>query len=186
MGIINAGTAVGAVIAPPLIALVLTRAHWFGVAPWRWVFLITGALGVLWTVWWWLAYHPPKEAIAVLEREPMIPLATLLRFRETRAIVFAKFLSDGAWYFYLFWLPKYLFDTFQLDIKTAGTIGWIPYAASGVGSLCGGALSSALLRRVWSVPVSRTGASCGLQVRLRRPRRPACSWTRYRPAAPSI
>jgi MFS transporter, ACS family, hexuronate transporter len=155
MGIINAGTAVGAVVAPPLIALVLTRANWFDVAPWRNVFFVTGALGLLWTLVWWIYYRPPESAAPAQRREPMIPLATLLRFRETWAVIIAKFLSDAAWYFYLFWLPKYLFDTFQLDIKTAGSIGWIPYAASGVGSLCGGALSSALLRRGSSVNRSR-------------------------------
>ena len=114
MGIINAGTAVGAVVAPPLIALVLTRANWFGLAPWRWVFFVTGALGLLWTLWWWLVYRPARGTrVAARTREPMIPLATLLRFRETWAVVVAKFLSDAAWYFYLFWLPKFLFDTFQ-------------------------------------------------------------------------
>ena len=165
MGMINAGTAVGAVVAPPLIALILLQADWFGLAPWRWVFFITGIMGLLWTVWWWSAYRPPEEVVPVQQTEPMISLRTLLRFRETKAIVFAKFLSDGAWYFYLFWLPKYLFDTFQLDIKTAGAIGWIPYAASGVGALCGGALSSYLLRRGWSVNKSRKfalGASAAL------------------------
>src|SRR5688572_17121343 len=50
MGIINAGTAIGAVVAPPLIALILTQVHWFGFAPWRWVFFLTGALGLLWTI----------------------------------------------------------------------------------------------------------------------------------------
>ncbi|HTE44168.1 MAG TPA: MFS transporter, partial [Gemmatimonadaceae bacterium] len=115
--------------------------------------------------WWWLAYHPPEGTAPARVREPMIPLATLLRFRENWAVIFAKFLSDAAWYFYLFWLPKFLFDTFQLDIKTAGSIGWIPYAASGVGCLCGGALSSALLRRGRSVNWSRKvalGASAAL------------------------
>jgi ACS family hexuronate transporter-like MFS transporter len=168
MGIINAGTAIGAVVAPPLIALVLLRANWFGFAPWRWVFFITGALGLLWSLWWWQDYHPPVETGSPQEKVPVvprIPVATLLRFRETQAVVFAKFLSDGAWYFYLFWLPKYLFDTFQLDIKTAGAIGWIPYAASGVGALCGGSLSSWLLRRGNSVNRSRKialGASAAL------------------------
>jgi ACS family hexuronate transporter-like MFS transporter len=74
-------------------------------------------------------------------------------------------LSDGAWYFYLFWLPKYLFDAFQLDIKTAGSIGWIPYAASGVGCLAGGGGSSWLLKRGVSVNWSRKlalGASAAL------------------------
>jgi ACS family hexuronate transporter-like MFS transporter len=80
-------------------------------------------------------------------------------------VVLAKFLSDGAWYFYLFWLPKYLFDAFHLDIRTAGAIGWIPYAASGVGSVCGGALSSRLLARGLSVNAARKialGASAAL------------------------
>jgi ACS family hexuronate transporter-like MFS transporter len=126
MGLINGGTAVGAVIAPPLIAIVLTNANWFGLASWRWVFFLTGALGLLWTIWWWRSYLTPDQPG---ESEIKISLASLLQHRETWAVVFAKFLSDGAWYFYLFWLPKYLFDAFQLDIKTAGGIGWIPYAA---------------------------------------------------------
>jgi ACS family hexuronate transporter-like MFS transporter len=166
MGMINAGTAVGAVVAPPLIALVLTRADWFGLAPWRWVFFITGAFGVAWSLGWWLFYRAPEEPTRTVARtEPMLPLSVLLKHRETWTIVIAKFLSDAAWYFYLFWLPKFLFDTFQLDIKTAGSIGWIPYAASGVGCLVGGTLSSWLLRRGWSVNASRKiglGASAAL------------------------
>ncbi len=167
MGIINAGTAVGAVIAPPLIALILTNAHWLGLAPWRWVFFLTGALGLLWTIWWWRSYFTPanSESDPTVESGAKISLPQLLRHRETWAIVGAKFLSDGAWYFYLFWLPKYLFDAFQLDIKTAGGIGWIPYAASGVGCLFGGGLSSWLLTRGVSVNWSRKlalGASAAL------------------------
>jgi ACS family hexuronate transporter-like MFS transporter len=181
MGIINAGTAVGAVIAPPLIVLVLTQVDWLGLASWRWVFLITGAIGLLWTIWWWFDYLPPDEhpRLTAAEREhlhsviesptevapPAIPLSAILRFRETWAVVFAKFLSDGAWYFYLFWLPKFLLEAFHLDLKTAGRIGWIPYAASGVGCLCGGALSSWLLQRGFTVNWSRKlalGASAAL------------------------
>ena len=169
MGIINAGTAVGAVIAPPLITVVLINANWIGLAPWRWVFFLTGALGLLWTIWWWRRYFTPipsgQISSSAGERETKISLANLLQHRETWAIVGAKFLSDGAWYFYLFWLPKYLFDAFQLDIKTAGSIGWIPYAASGVGCLVGGGFSSWLLKRGRSVNGSRKfalGASAAL------------------------
>jgi ACS family hexuronate transporter-like MFS transporter len=180
MGIINGGTAVGAVIAPPLIALVLTHADWMGLAPWRWVFFLTGALGLLWTIWWWADYQTPERhpGLSAAQREAMqqmtaiandpvtkIPLPSLMRYRETWAIVGAKFLSDGAWYFYLFWLPKYLFDVFQLDIKTTWSIGWIPYAASGVGCLVGGGFSSWLLKRGMSVNASRKlalGASAAL------------------------
>jgi ACS family hexuronate transporter-like MFS transporter len=179
MGLINAGTAVGAVVAPPLIAIVLTHINWFGLAPWRWVFFLTGALGGLWTIWWWRRYFTPELQNPGMGRQPQrlnlhgqesgdiakISLARLLQHRETWTIVLAKFLTDGAWYFYLFWLPKYLFDAFALDIKTAGDIGWIPYAASGVGCLAGGGFSSWLLRRGCSVNFSRKlalGASAAL------------------------
>jgi len=214
MGIINAGTAVGAVVAPLLIAGIITNVHWLGLASWRWVFFLTGTLGLLWTLWWWRSYFAPENPRAeeVVNKNdaspsapfsqdaptlspsprqtrrglgvrsvpsnsaqgegglpsnsaPRISLRRLLRHRETWAVVAAKFLSDAAWYFYLFWLPKYLFDTYHLDIKVAGSIGWIPYAASGVGCLVGGGFSSWLLRRGLSVNASRKlalGASAAL------------------------
>ena len=169
MGIINAGTAVGAVAAPPLIVLVLTHGGWLGIAPWRWVFIITGGLGLLWTAYWWIEYRQPGDRRgpngAAPSAEPAIALLDILAFRETWAVVLAKFLSDGAWYFYLFWLPKFLLEAFRLDIRTAGAVGWIPYAASGVGCLFGGGLSSWLLRRGQSVDRARKialGASAAL------------------------
>jgi len=82
----------------------------------------------------------------------------LFRFREIWGIVTAKFLSDAAWYFYLFWLPKYLYDARGFDIKTVGKVGWIPYAASGVGCLLGGAFSSWLVQRKFSLNVARKTA----------------------------
>src|SRR4051812_39033584 len=126
MGIINAGTAVGGVVAGPLIGLIiLPHVDWLGIAPWRWVFIITGTFGLLWTLWWVATYSPPtatakpttnrvREPISGHDAEPAqdgaVPLRVLLQFRETRGIIFSKFLSDAAWYFYLFWLPKYLLD----------------------------------------------------------------------------
>ncbi len=166
MGIVNAGTAVGAVIAPPLIALVLTQVHWLDVASWRWVFFLTGALGVAWALWWWKTYSAPTDIAEISEAKPAsISIGALLRHREVWGVVIAKFLSDAAWYFYLFWLPKYLFDAHHFDLKQAGSVGWIPYAASGVGCLCGGGLSSWLLRRGHSVNLARKlalGASAAL------------------------
>ncbi len=156
MGLVNAGTAVGAVIAPPLIAGVLAYGHWFGLASWRWVFFLTGGLGLAWAVWWFLTYRTPSEsANAEVTSGPAPTLAGLVARREVRGVVCAKFLSDGAWYFYLFWLPKYLFEAHGFDLKQAATIGWIPYAASGVGSLCGGWLSSRLLSTGHSVNAAR-------------------------------
>lgn len=167
MGIINGGTAVGGVIAPPLIAIVLTNANWLGLAQWRWVFFLTSGLGLLWTIWWWRSYDTPSQPgeVSNSPSAARISVASLLLHRETWAVIGAKFLSDGAWYFYLFWLPKYLFDAFQVDIKTAGSIGWIPYAASGAGCLVGGGFSTWLLNLGVSVNWSRKlalGASAAL------------------------
>ena len=78
---------------------------------------------------------------------------TLLQVRQTWGLVTAKFLSDAAWYFYLFWLPKYLYDARGFDIKAVGAFAWIPYAAAGIGCLAGGWLSSRLL--VGNVPLNR-------------------------------
>lgn len=157
MGLVNAGTAVGAVIAPPLIAGILAYGDWFGLANWRWVFFVTGGFGLGWALWWFLTYRtPPVETDAAsTDAGPAPTLAMLLSRREVRGLVAAKFLSDGAWYFYLFWLPKYLFEAHGFDLKQAATIGWIPYAASGVGSLCGGWLSSRLLSSGRSVDAAR-------------------------------
>jgi ACS family hexuronate transporter-like MFS transporter len=167
MGIINGGTGVGGVVAPPLIALILLRVQWLDLSPWRWVFFLTGSLGVLWAIWWWLFYFPPAPT-AISSQTPSgsaIGLRDLLRFREIWAVMGAKFLTDAAWYFYIFWLPNYLLTAWKFDIQHATAVGWIPYAASGVGCLCGGALSSWLLRRGGSVNRSRKwalGASAAL------------------------
>jgi ACS family hexuronate transporter-like MFS transporter len=172
MGIVNAGTAVGAVVAPPLIALILLHGNWWDLASWRWVFFITGALGLVWAAWWWASYRTPPEmpdpagvgsGRAVAGAAPSLP--ALLAKREVLGIAVAKFLSDGAWYFYLFWLPKYLFEARAFDLKQAASVGWIPYAAAGIGSLCGGYFSSRLLARNFSVNAARKialGASAAL------------------------
>jgi ACS family hexuronate transporter-like MFS transporter len=156
MGIINAGTAVGAVIAPPLIAFILEFANW------RWIFLISGTLGLLWTAWWRRSYFVP-EANTIETAGQEMPgtyginprWIGLLRIREVWGLIMAKFLSDAAWYFYLFWLPKYLYDARGFDTKAVGTFAWIPYAAAGVGCLAGGWFSSYLVKRQFSLDVAR-------------------------------
>src|SRR5947207_1557294 len=100
MGLINGGTAIGAVLAPPLISSVILHVHWWQFSSWRWVFFITGAAGLLWTVWWVMSYFPPgqhrgltgRERAIIPPPEPAGPVATiplreLLRFRETWAIM---------------------------------------------------------------------------------------------------
>ncbi len=164
MGIINAGTAVGGVVSAPLIALVLTYSDW------RAVFLLTGAMGITWTIWWWRAYYPPEQhaRLGDAERQMLEPVMragkaerdaprwlALLQLRQTWGIVSAKFLSDAACNFYLFWLAKDLYDARSFDIKSVGAFAWIPYAAAGVGCLIGGWLSSWLLTKQVSLDRAR-------------------------------
>jgi ACS family hexuronate transporter-like MFS transporter len=159
MGIINAGTGIGGILAPPLIALVILNVHWLDLSSWRWVFFITGAFGLVWTVWWLKAYRFTDELPAkTAAREAPTPIRELFRHRETWGIVGAKFLSDAAWYFYMFWLPKYLLDARGFNIKSVGEVAWIPFAAAAAGCLVGGALSSALLQRGYSVNAARKWA----------------------------
>jgi MFS transporter, ACS family, hexuronate transporter len=92
------------------------------------------------------------------EREPAVPWLHLLANSQVQGLVFAKFLSDAAWYFYLFWLPKYLYDARGFDTKQVGYYAWIPYAASGIGSIAGGWFSSRLIERGRSVNFARKAA----------------------------
>src|SRR5262245_7593419 len=148
MGIVNAGTAVGAVIAPPAIALILLHASW------RWVFVACGAAGLLWAVWWSITVTPAGSVVAETSG-PRMRWSRLLTYRQVWGLVAAKFLTDAAWFFYISWLPKYLYDARHFDVKQVGAYAWVPYAASGVGSLLGGWFSSALVRRGRSLDLSR-------------------------------
>src|SRR5262249_47249984 len=147
MGIINAGTAVGSVVAPPAIYSIIENLGW------RWVFYFTGAAGLLWAVWWLRDYfvpaqHPRLSAeergeieevfITPPQQKSEMSWFSLFSFPQVWGLVLGKFLSDAAWYFYLFWLPKYLYDARGFDTKQVGYFAWIPYAAAGLGALLGG------------------------------------------------
>jgi len=165
-GIFNTGSSLGAVVAPPLMALIVSTLGW------RWVFFITGSIGFAWAVIWLKLYQPPatnpfitaeeKEYIAaslsagtVSTAAPRISWFRLFTYRQVLGLMLAKFLTDSAWYFFIFWLPKYLGDVRHLNIKEIGYFAWIPYACAGFGSLIGGWLSSYLIRRHVTLNVSR-------------------------------
>lgn len=168
LGIMNAGTAAGAVVAPPLIAVVLSAFSW------RWIFIFSGLTGALWTLAWLREYFLPalhprlrqrerEELREVIDAaggggEKAAPWLSLLSYRQVWGLVVGKFLSDAAWYFYLFWLPKYLYDARGFDVKQVGTFAWIPYAASGVGCLVGGWFSSRLIRSGRTLNFARKAA----------------------------
>ena len=148
MGIVNAGTAVGAVVAPPAIAAIILYGNW------RLVFVACGLVGLLWAVWWARAYPrsaPPPRARADVGRRRSASLSwtQLLTIpRRSGDWCSAKFLTDAAWFFYISWLPKYLYDARGFDVKQVGYYAWVPFAASGVGQPAG---------RVVLEPAARAG-----------------------------
>jgi len=167
-GIFNTGSSIGAVVAPPLIALIIITLNW------RWVFFLTGALGLAWAAAWWFFYDLPEnqKLITSAEREQIqgsfaiaaqssglakehISWAGLFRYRQVWALISAKLLTDSTWFFFIFWLPKYLGDVRHLNIKQIGYYAWIPYAFAGAGSFFGGWLSGFLIRRHLTVNASR-------------------------------
>ena len=154
MGFINAGTAVGSLLAPPLIGLVLIHSGW------RAVFFSAGTIGLMWVLLWAVLYRPGTDGasanvIAARQIAERLSFHEIISLRSVQGLVLAKFLSDAAWYFMLFWLPKYLYDARGFDIKHVSYYAWIPYAASGMGSFLGGWCSSRLLRSGRSLNLSR-------------------------------
>lgn len=151
MGLINAGTAIGSLLAPPIIGFILLHSGWHA------VFIAAGSGGLGWVLWWALSYRDSGATASVGARTPAGGMKWLdvIRLPNVQAFVFAKFMSDSAWYFLLFWLPKYLYDARGFDIREVSYYAWIPYAASGVGSFLGGWFSSALLHRGASLDAAR-------------------------------
>lgn len=152
IGLFNAGANVGAIITPLLVpALVL----WFD---WRVAFYVTGIFGILWLIAWWAIYRHPSEHARVtaeerawIEQDPADPVepigwGRLLRKRETWAYALGKFLIDPIWWFFLFWLPGYLFERYDLDLKSFGLPLAAIYLISDGGSVLGGWMSSRLIK----------------------------------------
>jgi len=138
-GIFSSGSALGAILAPPLTAWITIQ---FG---WRYAFLIPGVLGLLWLPAWWLVYRPATDVATPARSEK--EWLRLLSSRTVWGLVLARLFSDPVWYFYLFWLPDYLQRERQLSLAQIGFYGWIPFLFADLGSLGGGMLSDSLVRR---------------------------------------
>lgn len=150
-GVVNAGAAVGAVIAVPVVSVVALQ---FG---WRAAFVATGLLGFVWLAVWLVVYRdadtPPVTAALSSPR-----WSEFLRSRITWALLLARFVSDPVWWFILFWLPKYLADQQGFTLAEVGMLAWLPYLAADVGSIGGGLVSGYLIKRGWPVVRARQAA----------------------------
>lgn len=152
-GIFNAGTSVGAMITPAIVAWI--AGHW----GWRWAFVITGALGFAWLLLWLGLYDRPEahrqctsDELAVIRGDAIqtplkIKWAKLLPHRQTWVVASAKFLTDPVWWFYLFWIPDYLQRVHGVRLGGIGLPIFVIYLISDVGSIAGGWLSSTMIGR---------------------------------------
>ncbi len=171
-GIFNSGANVGATAA--ILAVPWLTLHY----GWQAAFIWTGALGFLWLAFWIYLYRQPEihpkvseEELAIVQADPpdqveSTPWARLLPLKETWSFSLGKFMTDGVWWFYLFWLPKYLQETFGLTLEQIILPTLVVYNGSTVGSVTGGYLSSGLINRGWSVNAARKTAMliCALAV----------------------
>lgn len=159
-GIFGAGASIGSVISAPIIAILFIA---FG---WKATFFLVGLLGILWVIPWLLINkgtpdkHPwitEQEQIHILDCEIAAPDAAmnalvftwsqLLRFRSTWGIILGRFFIDPVWWLFVTWLPTFLKEQFQFDIRQIGAFTWVPYLFAAVGSLLGGFYSSRLIRQ---------------------------------------
>lgn len=165
-GIFNAGSNVASMVGPPLFA---RMNELYG---WRACFLITASLGAIWLVFWLLMYRTPEvhpdvrpDELAYIQSDaaedakaPALSWSGVLRFRETWGFAIAKFLTDPVWWFYLFWVPPYLFDVRGLDLKQIGWALPVIYLMADFGSVGGGWLSGWLIARGWTTGRARKTA----------------------------
>jgi MFS transporter, ACS family, hexuronate transporter len=162
-GIFNSGTNVGAIIAPLTVPFI--AAEW----GWRWAFIITGAVGLIWLLFWFIFYEIPKKHKKLSKPEyeyihsdvdeqdqeatshEKVSWFKLLAFKQTWAFTLGKMLTDGVWWFYLFWLPDFLNEQYGLSNTQIAIPIALVYTIATVGSIFGGWLPMNFIRKGWPV-----------------------------------
>jgi ACS family hexuronate transporter-like MFS transporter len=171
-GIFNSGTNVGALTTPFLVAWI-TRVY-----GWRGAFVATGALGFIWLIVWLLMYRSPEDHPRVSraelnyirgdapEQKTKIPWVELIPHRQTWAFAIGKFMTDPIWWFYLFWIPDFLYKTHGISLSNVGVPLLVIYQMATIGSIAAGWFSSTMIKRGWTVNRSRKTAMlfCALAV----------------------
>ena len=156
VGWFNAGTSLGAMLAPPLVIFVQLQ-HGWGAA-----FIVTGALGFVFALLWWLFYRAPRNHPALTREErdyivagqpPAAPdgaaprVGAILRTRRFWGIAIPRFLAEPAWQTFSFWIPLYLSTVRGMNIKEIAMFAWLPFLTADLGGILGGYLSPFFMRR---------------------------------------
>lgn len=143
IAVLNSGSVLGPVIAPPLIVFL---AHYYG---YRTAFLIPALLGALWACFWWLTYRDAPRTVSdrVLEAQP---LRSLLGQSSTWAVMLCRFFVGPVIQFYWYWLPSYLSSTEHMSLVRIGALSWVPFFLGGLGGIAGGWFAGLLLKRGFS------------------------------------
>ena len=161
-GLFNAGSNVGAIVAPLTVPWIAST---YG---WRVAFILTGAIGFVWLIFWLPIYRRPQEHPKVsraeldhIQSDPpdppaaKIPWARLVPYRQTSAFAIGKYLTDPVWWFYLYWIPGFFRDQYKIDLLAVGPPLIIIYVIADIGSIGGGWLSSTFIKRGWAVNRAR-------------------------------
>jgi ACS family hexuronate transporter-like MFS transporter len=162
VGIFNAGTALGAALAVPVVSFIALRLGW------RAAFVVTGVIGLVWVAAWALFYRLPADHPRLSAEEhalitgaesaevpPPVPVLRLLRLPETWGCIVARLMTDPISYFLAFWIPKYLQEERGFDLGFIGKLVWIPYLAQALGNVAAGAIPRTLIARGWRLDRAR-------------------------------
>jgi len=152
-GIFNSGAGIGALVGPTVVGLLLIHMGW------RPAFIIVGLIGYVWLIGFAVVYRAPATVVAEVTAPPASPR----RLLKTRFLVFfalSKVFMDPVWYFYVFWLPKFLTDVHHFNLKQIVWLAPIPFIVADIGNLAGGGLTQLLISRGLPIPYARkTGAA---------------------------
>ena len=158
-GIFNSGAAIGAIVAPPLIA-------WVGISyGWQACFILIGLLGYAWLAVFWFIYYTPEKSIRKSTGR-VIPPGRLLKTRFVSWLFVSKFFMDPIWYFITFWIGRYLVDVHGWGLAKIGRFSLIPFVTADFGNILGGLFTQRMIRSGIAIPKARkiTAAASGLLV----------------------
>ncbi|MBX2934336.1 MAG: MFS transporter [Ferruginibacter sp.] len=161
-GIFNSGANIGALLAPLTVPWIAFHLGW------QWAFIMIGAIGFLWIIVWWIYYDKPEkqkrlsqseldyiysdteEEVKAIDKNEKVAWFKLLGYKQTWSFVFGKFMTDGVWWFFLFWLPKYLYAQYGMEGTAISIPLFVLYSMTMFGSVGGGWFPAYFIRRGYS------------------------------------